>query len=707
MSTKHAVGRSKATIAPRVKPPQQHASTSGRLLWSVVVVAVTVVVYWPVIGHEFLEWDDNLNITENRYLNPVSWSNVAHFWREPFAGMYVPVTYSWFAAEAVLAERTAAGAQGAARLDARVFHLGNLLLHSACVVLVFVLLARLLDHAPAACLGALFFSLHPLHVESVAWVTESKGLLSSVFSLLAILGYLRYAEGASSAPGRWMYLTLASVAYGLALLAKPSAVAVPLVAWVLDFGWLGRRLRDTLPVVVAWGLIAGVVVWITKGQQQIGTFYHEPEVWQRPLVAADALAFYLYKLVVPWPLAPEYGRSANVVLNEWWGYATWLAPVILASVLAVLPRRRVWLVSYGIFVAALLPVLGFVPFYFQRYSTVADRYAYLAILGPSLVVAWWRANTPSKKRFAIAAAAICVLGALSLKQSFVWRDNATLFLHGVRVAPRSFLAHNHVAHHYVDKGDPAAAERYFRQSLVINPDYYEGHNDLGIVLFRQGRLDEAEQAYRRSLAINDQVAPAHLNLAGLLVARHRPEEAETHFREAIRIRRDNADAYFGLASLLAQGGQSDEAIAFFRQGLELNWNEATAHKNLAVVLESQGRAAEAVPHYRAALDLKIPDWTEVANNLAWILATHAGQNVRNGRDAVELAQSACSATALPPPEYLDTLAAALAEQGRFEEAVQAAERALRLVEERIQDKPAREIRERIALYRSRKPYRSP
>ncbi len=559
------------------------ASTRG---W-VVIVCVgllsgpTLLVYGPAIGHGFLHWDDNLNITENRYLNPVSWSTLARFWRAPYEGMYVPVTYSWFAAEAVLAARTGEITQRGARLDPRVFHLGNLLLHTACVVLVFVLLWRLVENAPAACAGALFFSLHPLHVENVAWVTESKGLLSGLFSLLAILGYLRYSKECSSSTQSdpkhaSTHLVLATVAYVLALLAKPSAAGVPLVAFVLDWGWHRRSVRGTLPVLFGWALIAVAVAWVTKGQQQDAIMVYVPRVWLRPVVALDALAFYLYKLVIPWPLSPDYCRSPKVVLNSWWGYVTPLVPCALVLLLWRLRERRVWLSAIGVFVAALAPVLGLVTFGYQDISTVADRYAYLAITGPALALAWFVSQRLTPSRVVIVLVWVTVCGVLSWRQVKVWRDDLSLFTHGLKVAPRSYIVHSHLGAALLERRDFDGAISHFRQALRLKPAYVRAHVNLALVYLRQNK----------------------------------PAAAVGPLEQAVHIEPRRAKSQRLLGVALASSGRAGDAVAHLRRSLAIDPRQATVHRLLGAIYERQGKFDDAAREYRRAIELK-PHWNDV------------------------------------------------------------------------------------------------
>lgn len=411
----------------------------ARRLWWIVpagLVASVVAVYGQTARHELLTWDDLQHIVANPNVNPPSWAGVARSWREPYWGLYAPLSYTWFAAEAALALRRAP--DGTTRLDPAVFHLGNVLLHAGSTLLVYWLLRRLLarSFAPAACwtparaspsaialescasqapatptgapsaaspatilacgAAAALFALHPVQVESVAWVSEGRGLLCAFWSLVALWQWVVYWQSGDGRAAVRHYAA-ATAAYVLALLSKPAAVAVPLMAGVLAVGWFpapssaeasGRSWRAAARSLAPWFVGAAAWTVLTKLLQPDADADFVAPWWARPLVAGDALAFYLSKLVAPWGLCPDYGRSPRWVMAQGTFYVAWLVPAALVASLACLRGRRVWLTAVGLSVAWLVPVLGFVPFEYQRISTVADRYLYLAMFGPALALAW-------------------------------------------------------------------------------------------------------------------------------------------------------------------------------------------------------------------------------------------------------------------------------------------------------------------------------
>lgn len=567
-------------------PPNRNTRT----LWSaLVLVAVVGVVFGRVARHEFLAWDDDQHVVQNRQLNPVSWHSLGRFWTEPYGGLYAPLSYTSFAAETLVARQPAQqGKLG--RLNPTVFHLGNLLLHLVCVVLVFVILRRLFRHEPAAVAGALLFGLHPVQVESVAWISETRGLLCGVFSLLAIWRYLCYAGATAGRRSAVLNYAAAAVCFVLALLCKPAAVAVPLVLVVLDVGLLRRPVRRAVLGLGPWFLAAAGWAMLTKSLQPDIASSFVPPLWARPLVAGDTLAFYLYRLFAPLQCGPDYGRTPAMVMQSGWFYLAWLLPVALVGALACFRNRRIWLVAAGLFVAWLVPVLGLVPFDYQRFSTVADRYLYLAMLGPAVALAWFLANRWGRWTVTATGTLLCVLGVISFVQTGHWRDDKTLWKHALKVNPTSIVALHNLAYMYAEKSRADGNDPYhydmaisiYHEALAIDPDHPESHLNLGIAYFDLGMLrldagntqaaqvliEKAEKELRHALQLRPDWPLVHYNLGCLAeYAKKDLVEAERHFRKTIELDPGDVRPWVNLASILERQERFDEALATYDEAL--------------------------------------------------------------------------------------------------------------------------------------------
>ncbi|MBN1671434.1 MAG: tetratricopeptide repeat protein [Kiritimatiellae bacterium] len=601
-----------------------------------MLFVLTVAVFWPAADHEFVAWDDEMNISANPLLNPVSARSVAAMWRHWRTDLY-PLTQTWWALLA-RAGRAAPEAGPCPPLDPWPFHFSNVILHALAVVCVFALLRRLLAACGAdtparsrnwaAATGAVLFALHPVQAESVAWATGAKELLWGLFSLLALLQYVHYAARAElPARERRAGRGLRACAYagGLlcflcALLAKPTAVAVPFVAWVLARLCVGRgawrAARDLLP----WFVLSGVWMILAFASQQPHVTA-ATRLAARPLIVLDTVAFYVYRLLAPVWLSPDYGRTPARVLQL--GPAYFAAILLGLVALGLLVRRRehrhLWLAAGAVFVLCLAPVTGLVPFVFQAHSTVADRYLYLAMLGPALLAA--RGALHLKRRtaalgYAFGCGALSVLCSLQLH---VWRDTRTLFEHALHVNPASYAALNNLGTLSLDDGRTAEALGFYRRALRARPDFSKTHYNLGLVFARAGAADRALSHYSAALRLNPRYAAAH-NRAGVALAERGELHAATnHYHHALALADDYAEPHFNLANALRRLGATEQALHHLREAIRIRPDYAEAYYNLANVLAQTSNTVQSIPFYRQAIQIR-PGYVEARFNLGSALA---------------------------------------------------------------------------------------
>lgn len=559
--------------------------------YAALLALIMLVVYGRVCNFRFLVWDDPTHVVDNRLVNPPSAEGLATIWQQPYWGLYVPLSYTFFSAEASIARKTSPGEIGS-KANPAVFHVGNLMLHVGCVLLVFVLLRRLFGHNGAAFAGALLFGLHPLQVESVAWVSETRGVLCAFFSLVAILEYLRFGrfEHEDSADSRMtktrlsysarllppMHYSLATLSFAAALLCKPAAVALPLVVGILAVGLLRHRLLRTLILLSPWFAMALGVTVLTKILQPGTSLAAASPYWARPMLAGDALTFYINKLVAPVLLIPDYGRSPGAVMSDWTFYFAWLVPAALFAAFACLRNRRIWLVASGIFVCWLLPVLGFVAFDYQRLSTVADRYVYLSMLGPALALSWFLSRPRSRRVVIGLATLLCIFAAMTFHHVSHWRDDESLL----------------------------------EYTLAVNPGSVMANCNLGFVLSQRGRHRAAVYFYEKALKTDPKHDLSHLNLGWALFSLGDVENAKQHLFEARRLMPDEPWVYFNLGSVAMHSGDDPAAAAYFEEAIKRDPRFFRAHANLANVRHRQGRAAEAMKGWQTALQLVEPNSKE-------------------------------------------------------------------------------------------------
>ena len=637
-------------------------------LWAALIVVMTFVAYVPALQGGFV-WDDDAYVTRNATLRDLE--GLRRIWLEPTSfPQYYPLVFTTFWLEYHLWG-----------LDPFGFHVTNVLLHASSAVLLWLLLRRL--GVPGAWLAAAIFALHPVEAESVAWVTERKNVLSGLFYLAAFHAYWSFADGEAPAHpasrrNRWAMYAASVLLFACALLAKTVTGSLPAALLLASCWKRGRvRAREVLALVplVLVGVASGLnTAWMEKhvvGAQ--GTEWTLTFV-ERCCIAGRALWFYAAKIVWPYPLTFVYPRW-HVDPSVWWQVLLPVAAVAVVVALWCLRRRigRGPLAATLFFAGTLFPALGFFDFYPMRYSFVADHFQYLASIGLVTLLAALATRVAGRQREVGSVAAAVLLVTLG---AFTWRQGAIY----------------------------ANLETLWRDTVAKNPDAALAHNNLGLILDGRDRVDEAVAHYREALRVKPDFVEAQSNMGAALIHLGRLDEAIVHLQEAVRIDPGFADAYFNLGIASDAQGNLAGAIAAYAAALEHRPNFASAQLGLGLVYARQGQDKQAVEAFHAALRMR-PDWPEAETSLAWILATHPDATLRNGTEAVQLAERACQQTNHGNVGALDTLAAAYAEVGRFQEAVQTAESALQIAQSAGQPQLVQSIRAHADAYRLSRPVR--
>ena len=537
--------------------PGRQTSTIPPWAWGVLVVVLAVIAFLPAVRFPFFPfWDDDIHVHANPHLLNLSWASLGALWSGPWQQLYIPLTYSVWAGLAALSRWWDGLPLASGALNAAWFHGANVLLHATSAGLAFALIKKITAgffpaiSAPrlglASALGAAFFALHPLQVEPVAWISGLRDVLGGCLGLAALLVLFGSERPAAARWGGATVLFLASLA------AKPAGVALPLVAAILALQPFRWSWRQSLFTLLPWLAIGAVWVVVTSRAQWAADLASGlVPLWIRPLVAADALAFYAGKTLWPAGLAADYGRSPDVVLASgqvWW---VWLGPAALAAALVAVKRLRIFLVPAAIFAAALLPTLGLVPFNFQVVSTVADRYAYLALLGPALGLTLFVAGCDRRWAQALAAAAVALLALVSMQRLPLWSEDLKLFAATLETNPRSWKAMHNYASALDDRGRSAEAEPLLREVITLRPDSAEAHNDLGVILWNLEKQDEAVLMVQRALQLRP-TSPTAQNLVQMQARRGNLAGVIEALRLVIQLEPHNALARRQLDEVLEQ-----------------------------------------------------------------------------------------------------------------------------------------------------------
>jgi len=561
-------------------PNVVQSARRARLAAPLVLLALVLAVFGRSATFDFLSWDDGYHVTQNPWLNPPSAAGLAHLWDKPYFGLYAPVAYTVFAAESqfsrLLTGMGLSSGDNAAELQPWIFHAGSVLLHAINVLLVFRLLKRLSGATWPAAAGAALFAVHPLQVEAVSWISETRGLLSTLLSLVAIQLMLPITAATSGSRNRaWIAAlkgSLATICYLAALCSKPTAAVVPALVLVIAWAWsassteavAGRKMRTIawFSLLIVWSIVGVRFAIVTSQLQHHDTLSTALPWYVRPVAALANSGFYLGKFCMPVGLAPDYGWRTPVMAVANWRYAWCLAPALLVVLLVLLRRRidRRWWAAVAIALVAVAPTIGLVPSAFQAISFVADRYFYMAMLGPALGLAMWLAGGDAarakpvehddpatarsltrqqRRRMAVApvpvarsggrwpvALAILVLcSAMSFVQAGHWRDDTTVATRMLEVNRASFVALTQRGHWAARSGDEATATENYRRALAANPNYPLAWFNWGVLHLRQRQWNTAVRNFERARELDPTDVMTATNLGRALIEARRYERA--------------------------------------------------------------------------------------------------------------------------------------------------------------------------------------
>jgi tetratricopeptide (TPR) repeat protein len=605
------VSRSRSKAAPARQPKSPSRSTRTWIA-PLVVALCTFIAFAPTLGNAWVTWDDDRNFLENLHYRGLDGSHLHWMWTTTLMGHYIPVSWMTLGLDYEIWG-----------MDARGYHLTNLLLHCVNAVLIYFIARRMLrlaapslvadDDPPrldwAAGVAALFFAIHPLRVESVAWVTERRDVLSGCFFWAATLTYLRYADDAERGR-RWYWITLAL--YVFAMLSKATSITLPAILLLLNVyplkrlggaaGWwtpIARKVYlEILPVgIISLGAIPVTILALAPPNQLT--------LGAKIAVSAYSLALYLWKTILPIGLSPLYAMPLHVNALEPRFIVSYVAVIVLAFAAWFAWRRRpsVTMALLG-FLAVTFPLLGIVQ---NGPQIAADRYTYhaapaLAVLAGGVVLFALGSGFSSLVR-PISALGLVALGALTWRQSEVWHDPATFWNYVLARDPQSSIAETALGTLLVHSQRYQDAIPHLEHATSLDPTYAEGHDNYGIALSNLGRVDEAIAQFHTAIALAPRNHESHNNLGIALARQDKLQEAIVEYRTALSINPDYADAQTNWGNASLRLGNVDDAIAHYREAVRLRPDVAGPQLNWGVALAQRGRYAEAVEHFRAALTL--------------------------------------------------------------------------------------------------------
>ena len=647
------------------------------------LATISLAVFGQTIRYDFVNFDDDLYVyNASAIQGGLTLKGIALAFTSPHARNWHPLTTISHMLDCQLYGLKAGG-----------HHATNVVLHTIAVLLLFRVLRQMTGADWKSAIVAALFAVHPLHVESVAWVSERKDVLSAVFFLLMLAAYVCYAR----APSVTRYLAVA-VLFAAGLMSKPMLVSAPVILLLLDY-WPLRRFEqpssttgkgkisksgnqrrvirglflEKVPLVV---LSAGsCLVTFVLQKRATGAIPPLPLPWRVENAFATYM-IYVWKTLWPTRLAVFYPHPNDTLAI--WEVILAIGLLLAISIAAIVFRseRPYFFTGWFWYVGMLVPVIGLVQVGEQGH---ADRYTYLPHIGLFLLTVWLAADLvavhQARSRLAIATAVVIILALAwaAFIQTSYWRNSEILWAHALDVTSDNDFAHNNLGYLCVDQGELDKAIAHFDAALRIRSRKLDPHYNVGSAFVR-------------------------MNLADALARKGQPDEAMVHYEEAIRLQPNYADAYYNRGNALFAEGRIDEAMADWEKTLQIQPNDADAHTCIGNALLRKGSLKEAIAHYEKALALA-PGDPHSRNNIAWVFATSSDGSIRDGVKAVEFAQEAVQLSSGRDPNFVRTLAAAYAESSRFSEAVAAAQQAITIAAMQGKTGLANTLRKEIALYR--------
>jgi tetratricopeptide (TPR) repeat protein len=617
-----------------------------------LLVAAVLLVYWQAGGFDFILLDDPVYVSENVHVQRgITLQNFRWSFAEFHDANWIPLTWLSLMLDAQI---SGPGPRG--------FHLTNVLLHAANACVLFAVLARATHQLSRSALVAGLFALHPLHVESVAWVAERKDVLSTLFGLLSLLAYVNYANA-----GRARSLVASFLWFVCSLLSKPTLVTLPFVFLLLDFWPLGRLsvkgiseppaetpalesgelepepraagdaaapagksrlpslIGEKVPFFAVTGVIS-IVVLLAQSRGHAVAPLASLSLTTRCMNAVTAYATYLWQAVFPLNLAIYYPHPGD---NIAWGTVAFSAALLLAISLIVVVRGRRYpflLVGWAWYLGTLVPMIGIVQVGRQQ---MADRYTYFPLIGVFVAAVWLIAELVPAGALrarvlpAAAIASVVALGAAAFVQVGYWRDSVTLFRHAVESAGNNPMATSALGYALMSRGQASEGLALLETAVRTAPTDEQSQYNVAVGLQSVGRLDQAAEHYRAALALDERDAEAHTNLGVLLCERHHYPEAKEHFLRAVAINPEHVKAYVNLGTLCVETREYEDAIKFSQHALELDPHVLNCRQNIGLALRAQGRLDQAIEQFQYLLKLA-PNDADAIRELQRTLAMKRG-----------------------------------------------------------------------------------
>jgi len=585
------------------KKSKQPNSSNKQLvfIYGALLSVLVIILFGNTISFGFVR-DDTFHLHRNPALQSLTWAHLVEIWTESYWRLYIPVTYTLWAIIRPVGELFFGPSTGG--FAPEMYHLANILLHAANGVLVFIIIKKMVEKPFAAFLGAMLFVVHPLQVESVAWISELRGLLSTFFGLWFLYRHLTLGQAVK--PKR-TYIAAQVVLLAFSVLSKPSGVVFPLLVWAVDWLYRGQKwhhaLIKNIPYIAVLVPVAIITVLIQPGDEQQEVVQY---LWARPLVWADAINFYLFKTIWPFGLATSYNRTTAMLLDKWYFYVEWLIPLLLLYFAFRFRNiHKLYFISLVIFVVGFLPVSGLIGHAYQSWSNVADRFIYVSMLGPALILGYL-VKQHEKKRLVKPMVYILLMGLFALSkwnQLPVWKNEQALWEHTISVTDSNARAMLCRADALVKQEQYREALNDYNQALAIEPDY-EGYNSRGIAYYNLEMYDKAMDDYNASIALNPDYQNVYNNRGNLFLEMGEYIKALDDYNRAIALKPGDYRPYINKGNALIKLKRHQDALDAFNKAYAKGARVAVLYLNRGIAYKTLKSYDKAIADFARYNQLK-------------------------------------------------------------------------------------------------------
>ncbi|MBN2017523.1 MAG: tetratricopeptide repeat protein [Candidatus Cloacimonetes bacterium] len=580
------------------------------LVYYILIILIGILIFGILTTYDFV-WDDkDPNLIENKYLQNPSLKNIAHFWIMPYAQMYIPMSYTSWALVKEIGQLLPFG-NSVDGFNPFAFHLFNILFHILNSILVFKILRLLIKGNLPCFIGALFFLLHPLQVETVAWITEFRGLMSAFFGFSSLYILLKNdvysCKDLSSKCLKIRYIN-SLILFVLGMLSKPSVAVISIIGFLIYLFYFKIDVWQSFKKVIPFIIITIPFVFILRYVQPSSFHTEVAPIWSRFFIWMDTINFYLLKTIIPYPLVTTYTRTFQNLLPHFWFYLEWIIPPLLVFLAIRADRKnRILFLGLLIFIAGFLPVSGLISFVFQKWSNVADRYVYFSMFGFGLIIAWLL-DTYRKKLIWVPIIIVLLLFTILTRivQIPVWKNSLILWSHALTHGEPNTYAYNNRGIAFQKSGDYKNALEDFKKSIILNSLHTKSYYNIGIVYAENARPDSAITYYSKAIDQKVDYVDAYLNRGVAYNHLKQYDKALKDFNFIININPNDEMAYSNRGIVYLELHKYGYALKDFSRAIILNPNRAQTYYLRGKVKNLIGNKEGALSDFNAALNLK-PD----------------------------------------------------------------------------------------------------